>query len=94
MGFGETELHDPVIALGNILTALDKYNQERNARPKPAGFENDVFPLMPFVLRAGELLPGLAQVRRTSSNGRQTPLFGTAVTRNAGLPVVASPSGR
>ena len=57
MGFGETELCDPVIALGHLLAALDKYNQERNARPKPKGFENDVFPLMPFVLRAGELLP-------------------------------------
>jgi acetylornithine deacetylase len=57
MGFGETELHDPVIALGHILAALDKYNQERNTRPKPKGFENDVFPLMPFILRAGELLP-------------------------------------
>jgi acetylornithine deacetylase len=57
MGFGETELRDPVIALGHILAALDKYNAERNARPKPHGFENDVFPLMPFVLRAGELLP-------------------------------------
>jgi acetylornithine deacetylase len=57
MGFGETELRDPVTALGHILAALDKYNTERNARPKPRGFENDVFPLMPFVIRAGELLP-------------------------------------
>jgi acetylornithine deacetylase len=57
MGFGETELPDPVIALGHILAALDRYNVERNARPKPRGFENDVFPLMPFVVRAGELLP-------------------------------------
>jgi acetylornithine deacetylase len=57
MGFGETELQDPVTGLGHILAALDKYNTERNARPKPKGFENDVFPLMPFVLRAGELLP-------------------------------------
>jgi acetylornithine deacetylase len=57
MGFGETELRDPVTALGHILAALDQYNAERNARPKPAGFENDVFPVMPFVLRAGEIFP-------------------------------------
>jgi acetylornithine deacetylase len=57
MGFGETELRDPVIALGHLLAALDGYNAKRNARPKPKGFENDVFPLMPFVLRAGEILP-------------------------------------
>jgi acetylornithine deacetylase len=57
MGFGETVLRDPVTALGHLLAALDRYNQERQARPKPAGFENDVFPLMPFVMRAGELLP-------------------------------------
>jgi acetylornithine deacetylase len=57
MGFGETVLPDPVLALGHLLAALDRYNQERQARPKPAGFENDVFPLMPFVMRAGELLP-------------------------------------
>jgi acetylornithine deacetylase len=57
MGFGETVLRDPVSALGHLLAALDRYNIERQARPKPAGFENDVFPLMPFILRAGELLP-------------------------------------
>jgi acetylornithine deacetylase len=57
MGFGETELRDPVTALGHILVALEKYNIERNARPKPRGFENDVFPMMPFLLRAGEMLP-------------------------------------
>jgi acetylornithine deacetylase len=57
MGFGEAILRDPVTALGHLLAALDRYNQERQARPKPAGFENDVFPLMPFVMRAGELLP-------------------------------------
>jgi len=57
MGFGETVLRDPVTALGHLLAALDQYNQERQARPKPAGFENDVFPLMPFILKAGELLP-------------------------------------
>ena len=57
MGFGETELRDPVTALGHILSALDEYNTERNARPKPEGFENAVFPMMPFVLRAGELRP-------------------------------------
>jgi len=57
MGFGETVLRDPVTALGHLLAALDRYNQERQARPKPKGFENDVFPLMPFILRAGELLP-------------------------------------
>jgi acetylornithine deacetylase len=57
MGFGETVLPDPVTGLGHLLAALDRYNQERQARPKPAGFEDDVFPLMPFVMRAGELLP-------------------------------------
>jgi acetylornithine deacetylase len=57
MGFGETEFPDPVIALGHLLAALDTYNIERNERPKPKGFENDVFPLMPFLLRAGEMLP-------------------------------------
>jgi acetylornithine deacetylase len=57
MGFGATELPDPVIGLGHILAALDEYNTQRNARPKPKGFEDDVFPLMPFFLHAGELLP-------------------------------------
>lgn len=57
MGFGETEFPDPIIALGHLLAALDTYNAKRNARPKPKGFENDVFPLMPFLLRAGEMLP-------------------------------------
>jgi acetylornithine deacetylase len=57
MGFGEAVLRDPVTALGHLLAALDRYNQERQVRPKPAGFENDTFPLMPFVMRAGELLP-------------------------------------
>lgn len=57
MGFGETELRDPVTALGHLLVALEQYNVERNARPKPKGFENAVFPMMPFILRAGELMP-------------------------------------
>jgi acetylornithine deacetylase len=57
MGFGETVLRDPVIALGHLLAALDEYNQERHARPKPKGFEGEVFPMMPFAMRAGELLP-------------------------------------
>ncbi|MCX6032195.1 MAG: M20/M25/M40 family metallo-hydrolase [Chloroflexi bacterium] len=57
MGFGDTILRDPVTALGHLLAALDRYNEERNARPRPKGFENDVFPLMPFLLRSGELLP-------------------------------------
>jgi acetylornithine deacetylase len=57
MGFGETEWADPVTALGHLVVALEKYNTERNARPKPKGFEDDVFPIMPFVMRAGELLP-------------------------------------
>ncbi len=57
MGFGKTVWRDPTTALGHLLAALDNYNTERQARPKPKGFENDVFPLMPFVLRAGELLP-------------------------------------
>ncbi len=57
MGFGGTVWPDPVSALGHLLAALDRYNTERQARPKPKGFEHDVFPLMPFVLRAGEILP-------------------------------------
>ena len=57
MGFGETIVPDPITALGHLLVALDQYNQERQARPKPKGFENDVFPLMPFSMRAGEMLP-------------------------------------
>ena len=57
MGFGEDVLIDPVTALGHILVALEAYNEERNAGPKPEGFEKDTFPMMPFVLRAGEVLP-------------------------------------
>ena len=57
MGFGATDLPDPVTGLGHILVALEEYNKDRNARPKPEGFEDDVFPIMPFVMRAGELLP-------------------------------------
>ena len=57
MAFGESVLVDPITALGHLVVALEQYNQERNGRPKPAGFEQDTFPLMPFVLRAGELLP-------------------------------------
>ena len=57
MGFGQADLPDPVTGLGHILVALEEYNKERNARPKPRGFEDDIFPMMPFVLRAGELLP-------------------------------------
>jgi acetylornithine deacetylase len=57
MGFGETVLRDPVSALGHLLAALDRYNVERQARPRPVGFEEDVFPLMPFAMRAGEMMP-------------------------------------
>ena len=57
MAFGEAALPDPVTALGHALAALDRYNAARHARPRPAGFEGDTFPIMPFVLRAGELLP-------------------------------------
>ncbi len=57
MGFGQTELPDPVTGMGHILVALEQYNAERNARPKPPGFEDVVFPIMPFILRAGETLP-------------------------------------
>ena len=57
MGFGEADLPDPLTGLGHILVALEDYNKERNARPKPRGFEDDIFPMMPFVMRAGELLP-------------------------------------
>jgi acetylornithine deacetylase len=57
MDFGATVFRDPVFALGHLLAALDRYNEERQPRLRGKGFENDVFPLMPFVLRAGELLP-------------------------------------
>ena len=57
MDFGATVFRDPVTALGHLLAALDRYNEERQPRLRGKGFENDVFPLMPFVLRAGELLP-------------------------------------
>jgi acetylornithine deacetylase len=57
MGFGQTELPDPVIGMGHVLVALEKYNTERNARTKPPGFEDVAFPIMPFVLKAGDLLP-------------------------------------
>lgn len=57
MGFGDTVFRDPVTALGHLLAALDRYNEDRQPRLRGKGFENDVFPLMPFVLRAGELLP-------------------------------------
>jgi acetylornithine deacetylase len=57
MGFGEAVLPDPVSALGHVLVALDHYNEARHARSRPAGFENETFPLMPFVLQAGEQLP-------------------------------------
>jgi acetylornithine deacetylase len=57
MGFGQTELPDQVIGMGHVLTALENYNTHRNARPKPPGFEDVTFPIMPFVLRSGDLLP-------------------------------------
>jgi acetylornithine deacetylase len=57
MAFGEAVLPDPVTALGHALAALDRYNEARHERPRPAGFETDTFPIMPFALRAGELLP-------------------------------------
>ena len=56
MGFGETVFARPVTALGHLMVALERYNQDRQARLSQ-GFEDDVFPLMPFVLQAGELLP-------------------------------------
>ncbi len=57
MDFGAAVFRDPVSALGHLLAALDRYNEERQARLRIKGFEHDVFPLMPFALRAGELLP-------------------------------------
>jgi acetylornithine deacetylase len=57
MGFGATALPDPVTAMGHLLVRLEQMNAEFNARPKPAGFENDVFPLMPLLLRGGEVTP-------------------------------------
>ena len=59
MDFGATVFRDPVSALGHLLAALDRYNEERQPRlrGRGKGFEKDFFPLMPFVLRAGELLP-------------------------------------
>jgi acetylornithine deacetylase len=57
MGFGESVLPDPVSALGHILVALDRYNEARHKRPLPRGFEGESFPLMPFLLQAGETLP-------------------------------------
>lgn len=57
MNFGGSALPDPIVALGHIAVALEKFNAERNARPKPSGFENDTFPFMPFVVHAGEIFP-------------------------------------
>jgi acetylornithine deacetylase len=57
MGFGMADLPDPVVALGHIVVALDKHNQERNQRPLPPELQNEVFPWMPFVVRAGEEYP-------------------------------------
>jgi acetylornithine deacetylase len=57
MAFGESVLCDPVTALGHLLVVLEQYNQERLARPKPQGFANAVFPLMPFAIKGGDVLP-------------------------------------
>jgi acetylornithine deacetylase len=57
MGFDGSALPDPIVALGHIVVALEKYDAERNACPKPPGFEHATFPFMPFVIRAGELFP-------------------------------------
>jgi acetylornithine deacetylase len=57
MGFGESELPDPVTALAHIMVGLEQLNARLNARPKPEGFEGDTFPLMPLLLKAGEQLP-------------------------------------
>jgi acetylornithine deacetylase len=57
MAFGESVMCDPVTALGHLLVALEQYNQERLARLRPHGFENAVFPLMPFAIKGGEILP-------------------------------------
>jgi acetylornithine deacetylase len=57
MGFATAGLPDPVVGLGHIVIVLDKYNQERNQRPKPLDLQDEVFPWMPFVIRAGEEYP-------------------------------------
>jgi acetylornithine deacetylase len=57
MGFGEAVLPDPVMALAHILIGVERLNREYNARPKPAGFEGDTFPMMPLLFRAGEVYP-------------------------------------
>jgi acetylornithine deacetylase len=57
MGFGSNVLPDPPTALAHLLVRLEQLNAEFNARPKPAGFENDTFPLMPLLVRAGEVTP-------------------------------------
>ena len=57
MAFGEAVLPDPVTALGHALVALDRYNADRQPRLRRPGFEDSVFPLMPFAMRAGEMLP-------------------------------------
>ena len=57
MGYGRSVLPDPVSALGHVLVGLEQLSAEVNARPRPEGFEGDALRLMPFVLRAGEILP-------------------------------------
>jgi acetylornithine deacetylase len=57
MGFGESQLPDPVTALAHILVGLQKLNAEFNSRPRPAGFERDHFPLMPLLFQGGEVFP-------------------------------------
>ncbi len=57
MGFGGSVLPDPVTALAHILVGLQELNAEFNARPRPAGFEGDSFPLMPLLFQGGEVLP-------------------------------------
>jgi len=57
MAFGEAVLPDPVTALGHALVALDRYNDDRQPRLRRPGFQDSTFPLMPFAMRAGEMLP-------------------------------------
>jgi acetylornithine deacetylase len=61
MSFAGPAQPDAITALGHAAVALEAYNQERNLRPKPPGFEDDSFPLMPFAMRAGEVYSWGAQ---------------------------------
>lgn len=57
MSFGLAEVPDPVVALGHIVVALERYNRERNQRFMLPDPQAEHCPWMPFVLRAGEEYP-------------------------------------